>query len=59
MATLLTSEIPIIQELSDRGDVPVAHTGNAVHSVDAARGRWVRKREANPGIEEMLAEMIG
>jgi len=59
MATLLTSEIPIVQALSDHGDVPVEHTGNAVYSTDGGGGRWIRKRECNIGVEEMLAEMIG
>jgi hypothetical protein len=59
MGTLISTDIPIVQHLTDHGDVPVVHTGCAVYSIDSAGKRWVRKREANTGIEELLAEMIG
>ena len=59
MGTLISTEIPIVQSLTDYGEVPVAHTGCAVYSMDGAGRRWVRKRECNTGVEEFLAEMIG
>jgi hypothetical protein len=59
MGTLFSTDIPIVQDLTDHGDVPVVHTGCAVYSIDSAGRRWVRKREANTGVEEFLAEMIG
>jgi hypothetical protein len=59
MAPLLTNSIPIVETLCDHGDVPVIHTGNAVYSIDGKGGRWIRKREINTGIEEMLAEILG
>jgi hypothetical protein len=59
MGTLISTDIPIVQHLTDHGDVPVVHTGCAVYSIDNTGRRWVRKREANTGVEELLAEMIG
>lgn len=59
MAPLLTNSIPLVESLCDHGDVPVPHTGNAVYSIDGKGGRWIRKREINIGIEEMLAEILG
>jgi hypothetical protein len=59
METLFTSWIPVVQDLFDHGDVPVPHTGNAVYSIDREGHRWIRKRECNIGVEELLAEMLG
>ena len=42
MGTLISTDIPIVQDLTDHGDVPVVHPNPAVFSILGAGRRWVQ-----------------
>ena len=51
-------QLAIVQALVDGETVPVLHTGEAVYAIDDDGRQWVRKRDVNIGVEELLAEII-
>ena len=46
-------------QISEMGQVPVPHTGDARYAMDSAGRRWVRKLEAVAGADVIRAEALG